>query len=336
MFAFPLLLAAAIPSVETAPAPRSASVSEAEVRAAIGKSLQHLETSTAAWRKDRKCVSCHQVPFTIWSLTEARSRGFPVDDGRLNDLIGWAFNFCMTSEDKGQKNGGFHLAMVDMVLSQASAASNAHALTAYPFFETLFDKKQYPDGSWHEVNQIRIAGADREANEVDTMWTLLAIRELERLGEKLPAKTRKGLAAEREKALALLKDARPGRRIDWLALRAQIAREFGKTEESESLYQELRNEQNADGGWGYVRGGASYPHTTGECLYCLGSSGFTGNDSSVRRAWKFLVANQQTDGTWWALSRREFNTKPDKANDVTFHWGSGWATIGLLKTLPRK
>jgi hypothetical protein len=56
---------------------------------------------------------------------------------------------------------------------------------------------------------------------------------------------------------------------------------------------------------------------------------------SVRRAWKYLVGTQQNDGTWWALSRKNFNTKPDKSNDVTFHWGSGMATIGLLKTLPK-
>jgi hypothetical protein len=27
--------------------------------------------------------------------------------------------------------------------------------------------------------------------------------------------------------------------------------------------------------------------------------------------------------------------KPGKVNDVTIHWGTGWATIGLLRTLSR-
>jgi hypothetical protein len=275
------------------------------------------------------------MPFTIWSQTEARTRGFAVDARKANDLAAWSFNFCATNEDKGQKTGGFHLTTVDMILSQSGAAPSEETLKAYVLFETLFAKRQRPDGSWREGNQILVAGAQREADEVDTMWTLLAIRELEKLGDKLPGETRKGLTVERDKALGFLKDAKAGQRIDWLALRAMIARVYGKSKEAAAWINELRLAQNADGGWGFVRGGTSYPQVTGECLLCLGSAGFNGDDLSVLRAWKYLVGTQQNDGTWWALSRKNFNTKPDKSNDVTFHWGSGMATIGLLKTLPK-
>src|SRR5439155_7180312 len=116
------------------------------------------------------------------------------------------------------------------------------------------------DGSWREGNQVKVAGAEREADEVDTMWTVLAIGALQRLGDKLPAETAKALAAERSKALAFLKDAKPGKRIDWVALRALVARETGTPGEAAALLKELRGLQNADGGWGFVRGGASYPH----------------------------------------------------------------------------
>jgi hypothetical protein len=334
MFTLPLVLAA-LPSAEPAPQPRAAEVSAAEVRRAVERGLPFLEKSSAAWRSERKCVTCHQVPFGVWALTEGKARGFAVDAARLDDLTAWAFDFCATDQNKGEKTGGFHLTSAFMVLSQTGAARD-DALKVYPLFETFFARRQKPDGSWREGRQIRIQGAQREADEVDTMWTLLAIRSLERLGDKLPAETRTGLAAERDKGLAFLKDAKPGRRPDWLALRVLVAKEYGTPERATELLRELVALQNADGGWGYVRDGESYAHTTGECLHCLGVMGLGEADPAVRKAWKYLVRTQQPAGWWHAPSRETFSTAPNKVHDPSVHWGTAWVTIGLLQTLPSK
>jgi hypothetical protein len=327
MLAISLFLAT-LPAADPAPSTK-------DVGAAVEKSLPFLEKSSAAWRTDKKCVTCHQVPFTVWALTDARARGFAVDAAKADDLTRWAFEFCTTNENQGKKTGGFHLTMVDMVLSQAAAEPRADALKAYAFFEPLFAERQKPDGSWREGNQIKLPNAEREADEVDTMWTLLALKALDRLGDKLPADTRKGLSTERDKALQFLKDARAGKRIDWLALRALVATDYESPDRATDFVKELLAQQNGDGGWGYVRGGASYPHTTGECLYALGVLGRSGDDPAVGRAWKYLVGAQQPDGSWKALSRQAFATKPDKMNPITVHWGTAWATIGLLRTLPK-
>lgn len=335
MYTLPLLLAAALPAADPAPAPRAADVSAKQVRGAVERALPYLEKSSAAWRDERKCVTCHQVPFTIWALNDAKARGVAVDAAKLDDLTAWAFKFCTTDEHKGERTGGFHLTSVFMVLSQG-AAPHPDALKAYPLFETLFAKRQKEDGSWREGRQIKLAAAPREADEVDTMWTLLAIKSLDRLGDKLPAATRTALAAERDKALAFLKPAKAGARLDWLTLRVLVAKEYGTPEQARELLAELRAEQNADGGWGYVRGGSSYPHTTGECLYALGVMGVGADDAAVRRASKYLLASQQADGSWIAQSRELFNTKPEQVRDVSVHWGTAWATLGLLHTLPAK
>ncbi len=334
MFTVSLLLAA-LPSAELAPSPRAAEVTAAEVRTAIERGLPYLEKSSAAWRSDRKCVTCHQVPFAIWALTEGKARGFKVDGTKLDDLTAWAFDFCATNENKNERTGGFHLTSVFMILSQTGPA-RADALKVYPLFETFFAKRQKPDGSWREGRQIRIQGAQREADDADTMWTLLAIKRLEQLGDKLPAETRKGLTAERIKALTFLKDAKPGKRIDWLLLRVLIAKEYGTPARAKELLRELLAEQNHDGGWGYVRAGDSYAHTTGEVLYCLGLMGMGESDASVRKAWKYLVQSQQCEGWWHCPTRETFSTKPDKVHDPSVHWGTAWATIGLMQTLPNK
>lgn len=328
MLAIPLLLATTLPAADARPTVK-------DVRATIEKGLPFLEKSSATWRTERKCVTCHQVPFTLWALNDARAHGFKVDAAKLDDLTKWAFNFCATNENDGKKNGGFHLTSVDMVLSQRSAGPRDDELKIVPLFESLFAKRQKADGSWREGNQVKIAGADREADEVDTMWTLLALKTLDGFGDKVSADTRKGLAAECDKALAFLKEAKPGKRVDWLALRMLVAKEYESAERAAELMKELKKEQNADGGWGYVRGGASYPHTTGECLYALGVMRQTGDDAGVQRAWKFLIDGQQPDGSWKALSRQAFSTKPDKITPISIHWGTAWATLGLMKTLPK-
>src|SRR3954467_12612164 len=98
MFTLPLLLAA-LPSAEPAPQPRAAEVSAAEVRRAVERGLPFLEKSSAAWRSERKCVTCHQVAFTIWALNEGKARGFAVDAARLDDLTAWALDFCATDQN---------------------------------------------------------------------------------------------------------------------------------------------------------------------------------------------------------------------------------------------
>jgi hypothetical protein len=336
MYTAPLLFLATLPSAEPAPQPRAAEVTVAEVRAAVQRGLPFLEKSSSAWRSERKCVSCHQVPFAVWALTEGKARGFKVDAAKLDDLTAWAFDFCAIDQNKDGKTGGFHLTSAFMILSQSGAGARADAVEVYPFFETMFAKRQKPDGSWREGRQIRIQGAQREADEVDTMWTLLAIKALEHLGDKLPADTRKALTSERDKGLAFLKGAKPGKRIDWLALGVLIAKEYETPERAKELLRELLAQQNDDGGWGYVRGGESYTHTTGEVLYCFGQMGLGENDAPVRKAWKHLVREQQQDGWWHCKTRETFSTKPDLVRDTSVHWGTAWATIGLMQTLPKK
>jgi squalene-hopene/tetraprenyl-beta-curcumene cyclase len=55
-------------------------------RAAVERSLPYLEKEGVAWIEKRDCLSCHVVPFLVWSHDEARAKGIPVD---LQKLAGW-------------------------------------------------------------------------------------------------------------------------------------------------------------------------------------------------------------------------------------------------------
>src|SRR5580658_7692734 len=154
-------LLAALPAAEVAPSPRPGVVSAADVRRAVERSLPFVEKSSATWRSERKCVTCHQVPFAVWALNEAKSRGVAVDAAKLDDLTGWAFNFCATNEQASTT-----ASTTFMVLSQNASTPRTDALKTYAHFEKMFAKRQKPDGSWREIRQIRIEGAQLEADEV--------------------------------------------------------------------------------------------------------------------------------------------------------------------------
>lgn len=308
----------------------------AEARKAVERSLTFLMKSSADWRDKRDCVTCHQVPFALWPHYEAKARGFSVDIKELDGLTDWSLKFCTTNKHKGEFTGGFLSTMTKMALALESAPRHDRTGKAYEFFVPLIAKRQLPDGSWKEGNFIGVKGAEREGIEVDTMWTILGLNAMERQASKeLTPAARDTLKSIRQKASNWLKDAKPATRTDWVALRMLFERQAGDAQQAAHWQQELLKLQNQDGGWPFQRGGASHPIVTGECLYALAETGKRGDDAAVGRAWKYLIATQQQDGSWRTTSRAALgNGNPNKVNDINIHWGTGWAAVGLLRTMP--
>src|ERR1041384_7222733 len=42
-----------------------------------------------AWMEDRGCMSCHHVPFLLWSHRSAQAQGFTVDSQKLAEWDEW-------------------------------------------------------------------------------------------------------------------------------------------------------------------------------------------------------------------------------------------------------
>jgi hypothetical protein len=68
---------------------------------------------------------------------------------------------------------------------------------------------------------------------------------------------------------------------------------------------------------------------TGQTLYVLGAAGVSPNGAAIGRAWAFLVKTQQKDGSWVVKSRA-----PNGTPRIISHYSSGWAALGLIRTLP--
>jgi Prenyltransferase and squalene oxidase repeat len=63
---------------------------DAAVRRSVGLSLPYLEKEGVAWIKERNCLSCHHVPFLLWSHRLAQSKGVPLDADKLAAWTEWS------------------------------------------------------------------------------------------------------------------------------------------------------------------------------------------------------------------------------------------------------
>src|SRR6195256_680773 len=75
--------------IATGRADDPAQVSDTAVRDAVSRSLPFLEKEGVTWMKDRGCMSCHHVPFLLWSHRSAQAQGFTVDSQKLAEWDEW-------------------------------------------------------------------------------------------------------------------------------------------------------------------------------------------------------------------------------------------------------
>lgn len=63
--------------------------SREEVGKAVERSLPYLEREGVAWIENHNCISCHHVPFLLWSHNAAKSAGIAVDEAKLGRWNEW-------------------------------------------------------------------------------------------------------------------------------------------------------------------------------------------------------------------------------------------------------
>src|SRR5215475_13612539 len=64
-------------------------VSDTAVRDAVSRSLPFLEKEGVAWMARHRCMSCHHVPYLLWSHRAAQAQGFTVDSQKLAEWDQW-------------------------------------------------------------------------------------------------------------------------------------------------------------------------------------------------------------------------------------------------------
>ncbi len=316
-----LLLLAALWAATVGRAVEVVPPAEAQMRAAIAKSLDYLAREGDRWMNEKDCNSCHHLPELIWAHREAKQRGFPIDQAKLDGFITWA------KEREKKTNAGLEMtAFMKLALPDSPA----------PELTKLILAGQQPDGSWKPANQFvaqRRAAAEVTENSARLFALALAVDETDRARAE----------EARMKASALMAGEQAGS-VDTLVHRTLYAQRFGKPGEVAELRRQILQAQHADGGWSWVLGEASSdPLATGEVLYALHLSPDASCRAAIARAQAWLLSRQREDGSWsidLAKISKNDRSAPDKARslqqatEIYIYWGTGWATIGLLQGVP--
>lgn len=321
-------LAVALSLLLSVPAADADQPTAEQLRAAVQRSVPYLESRGQEWIEERNCVSCHQVPYMLWSLRSAQEHGLKLDEAKLRETFDWAADIKHFAADVDdvkfdeKDTAGRNVDTLYTLLLARGDSPNAEIPAWANSFESYLVGLQQKDGSWKPCGQL--PGQRRpvpETTVVATIWALLA------LDKSAP---RDELKKKVEAARNLFDKAKPGQSAEWWAVRLMFERRFGDAQQADALLAQLKKLQHEDGGWGWLVSEDSDALATGIVLYALRHEQDVG--PVVGRAQKFLLATQQKNGSWRVPSTLQRFNGAEKPTST--YLGTAWAAIGILNTLP--
>ena len=316
--------------------PRAAATPE-QGRQAIERGLTFLQQDAAKWRKERKCSTCHHGTMTVWALTEAKSRGYKITAENLADMAKWTKERLAQIEQPRDKRPGWSMvntpALYLSVMALAVPGQNAVSADELKRIAGHLVRHQETDGSWawSSAPAQNRPPPVMESDEVATLLAYLA------LGPQEPAdpKAKSEVREARKKAAAWLAETKPNDTTQAEALRLLVKVRAGEPAKTlQPAINSLLGRQNKDGGWGQVKDAPSDAYATGQALYILSLAGVKNDRAELRRAVAFLVDTQKEDGSWPMTPRAHPGATPMKSPVPITYFGSTWATLGLLRSVP--
>jgi hypothetical protein len=315
---------------ETAPAPEAA-------RKAVERGLAFLQADAAKWRKERTCATCHHGTMTVWALSEARSRGYPVDDETFRDVTNWTKERLANIDKPRDTRPGWSMVNTPAAyLAQMAIAVPTQGAVSPGELGRIAGhllRHQEADGSW-AWSSAPAKNRPPPVFESDEVVTLMAYMDL---GPQVPADPAQASPARdgRSRAAAWLGQQKPGESTQARALQLFRDVRAGKPPtELKPGIERLLGLQHEDGGWGQERGLASDAYATGQALYFLSLARVSRDRTEIRRAVTFLTETQKGDGSWPMTSRAHPGATPMTNLVPITYFGSAWATLGLMRSLP--
>tara|TARA_R110002049_G_scaffold235722_1_gene408973 strand:- start:315 stop:1289 length:975 start_codon:yes stop_codon:yes gene_type:complete len=296
-----------------------------QIRETVQRGIPYIEEKGLWWIEEKKCVTCHRGGNMIWSLQAAKQSGFTVSE-RLAEWKQWSIDKTLANNDKGKITGlGNKEGVAQLLLSPDPNLADSEQTELRKKLAAILLEEQRPDGSWKAGGQLPFQKRPAaETDAVSTMWLTLALLAEGKNEASTPVLTR---------ALKYIEASSPGKSVEWYAVRLLLAVQSGETEVRDPLVKQLRSQQHSDGGWGWMIADNSDALGTGLALYALVSAGVDRNDPAIKGAQQFLVSTQRDDGSWPVRGTKE--KKKASVQETAVYWGTTWAVIGLVESLPR-
>ena len=302
-------------------------------RKAVEHALPLLSRAAAGSADNRQCFTCHNQALPVLAMTEARSRGFSIDEENYRRQLQHTFDHLDRSRDRfleGKGTGG--------KADTAGYALWTLAAGEWPDDETTAAVAEYLL-LWQADDDHWSCTSNRPPSEAsDVTTTYLAIRGLKRYGtDEQQERTDARIGAARDWLVSASPEDTEDRvfRLWGLKLAGAEADVVGRAAE------DLIAQQQEDGGWRQLDDGTSDAYATATAMVALHQAAGTKIDDPVyQRGVAYLLQNQQEDGSWHVVSRSDpFQTYfesgfPHGDDQFISTAASGWAVQALLYTLP--
>lgn len=318
------LLAGGLPAVHASD-DQAAAISEdaqeatdgrTSILSAVERSLPYIAERGQWWIDRKKCISCHRTTFSIWAVSAAADAGLDVNDDQLQDWIDWSYDSLLTPDDDGNPVATKNLDGVAQLLFVTRGQSQKpERLAQRRQLAAFLQAGQQDDGSWSPAGQL----PSQKRPKPETTWVTTGWADYYASAEELPA-------AHRERAAVFLKAQPPATSTERLLVEYLISPPAAQPQ----ILQTLLQEQNEDGGWGWLRSQDSDAMATSQVLYALAHAAAATTSTERERAVQYLLSQQQEDGRWKVKGTKK--NKQDRIEETSSYWGTCWAVIGLLES----
>jgi hypothetical protein len=287
------------------------------------RAVEFLMREVPAWSKDNGCFSCHNNGDAARALYAASRKGYRIPANVLASTTEWVRRPNRWEQNKGDP--GFsdkRLANVQFAASLLAAFETGHVNDRRPLEQAArkLAADQDADGAWW-IDAGNTLGSP--ATYGTPLATHMALRTLKKANLS-------GTKDAVRRAERWLGQAAPN---NVLTASALLLASAGGSDESARRKQAeylklIRAAQTGDGGWGPYADSPPEPFDTALALLALaGLRHEPGVDELIRRGRSFLIAQQNSDGSWPATTRPPHGESYAQLMSTT-----GWATLALLET----
>jgi ankyrin repeat protein len=305
-----------------------------DTRTALGKSLARLMDVAPKFRDQATCISCHHNTMPALAAAVARRKGIDIDEakaGKNLDDIRTFFGAAVPRMMLGDPAVGGEAITAGYAQLALRAEGQPLDTTTAAMTHWLM-ARQMPDGRWLGN------GVNRPPSEYSIIsHTALAAGGLK--SYPLPGRSREvAESLQRARTWLLAAEAKSaeerGMRLMGLvwtdAPRARV----------DDAVREVREKQEANGGWSQFGRTAPDAYATGLSLYALYVAGVPATDEAYRRGVAFLLGTQYQDGTWlvrthsFPLQRYFESGFPYGRHQWISTAGTSWASLAIAQTMP--